>query len=257
MLQGVMRKKPLPLRRLRDRMAAPLLGAATSFALCAASAALAQAPAPIPVQDGGDGVISPRAPSPPELLAPAPNDSAHSALADDDAPERGDPPTKRERLDGLFEQLAELGEGPEADARRKGLTQEIGLLWSRSGSDSMDLLLRRGRAAIDAGEYLRAVDHLTALTDHAPNFPEGWNARATAFFLLEEWGLALADIERVLALEPRHFGALTGLAVILEKIDRPGDALRAWRRALAVHPHLERAVEGVERLSPDVEGRGI
>lgn len=246
MLQPVMIRQTLPSRHVAARFA----GAAAFLALCALTAGGAAF-----AQDGGDGVINPRTPTPPELLAPAPPESRQEALAGDEAPERGEAPTKRERLDALFEQLASLAED-EADRRRR-LSNEIGILWSQSGSDSMDLLLIRGRQAIEKGDLPKAVDHLTALTDHAPNFPEGWNARATAFFLLEEWGLALADIERALELEPRHFGALTGLAVILEKIDRPEDALQVWRRALAVHPHLERAVEAVERLAVSVEGREI
>jgi Flp pilus assembly protein TadD len=74
---------------------------------------------------------------------------------------------------------------------------------------------------------------------------------------MEQWGLALGDIERTLALEPRHFGALSGLAVILEKVDRPVDAMAAWRRALALDPNLESAAEGVKRLETTVDGRAI
>ncbi|MGG7567313.1 tetratricopeptide repeat protein [Rhodovulum sp. DZ06] len=202
----------------------------------------------------------PGAPTPPEMLAPLPPDapgteSPAGAVAGDLAPERGEAPTKKQRLDGLFEELAALG--PDEEGARRRVAGEIGRLWSLSGSDTIDLLLRRGREAMEDGDNHRALAHFSALTDHAPGFAEGWNARATAFFLLEEWGMALADIERALELEPRHFGALTGLGVILEKIDRPQDALRAWRRALEVHPHLERAVEAVERLSVEVEGRDI
>jgi tetratricopeptide (TPR) repeat protein len=208
---------------------------------------------PIFAADGtGPPVFAPDGPAPPQMLAPLPPESALPRAAVDSAPERGEAPTKRDRLDGLFDALAASEPG-----EYSRIAADIGLLWSHSGSDTMDLLLRRGRMAIEAGELVRAVHHLTALTDHAPAFPEGWNARATAFYMMDRWGLALADIEQVLALEPRHFGALTGLAVIMEKLDRPADALAAWRQALAVHPHLDAAAKAVERLSPKVDGRGI
>lgn len=182
----------------------------------------------------------PVAAPPPEMIAP-------------EAAESDDLPVSREsRLDALFADL--LTAEPEGNRR---ITEDIALLWSRSGSDSMDLLLRRGRMAMEAGDLVRAAHHLSALTDHAPDFAEGWHARATTFFLMEEWGMALADIERALALEPRHFGAMTGLAVILEKIDRPADAMAAWRRALALDPNLQSAKEGVKRLEKTVDGRAI
>lgn len=246
MLQVEMVKKTLPSRH-PGRV---LLGAAAFLAACAL-----MAPFSTPAQAQSGDAVSPRTAEPPMLQPLAPPESRHGGLADDAAPERGEAPTKKQRIDQLFEELAALG--PDDERRRKQVSDDISILWSHSGSDSMDLLLLRGRKAMEAGELHRALDHFTALTDHAPGFPEGWNARATTFFLLEEWGLALADIERTLELEPRHFGALTGLAVILEKIDRPRDALAAWRRALAVHPHLERAEKAIERLSVEVEGRGI
>jgi tetratricopeptide (TPR) repeat protein len=183
----------------------------------------------------------------PPVAAPAPAMAAPQAAESDDLPVSGE-----SRLDTLF---ADLLLAEPDDVQR--ITQDIALLWSRSGSDSMDLLLRRGRAAMETGDLVRATHHLSALTDHAPDFAEGWHARATTFFLMEEWGMALADIERTLALEPRHFGALTGLAVILEKIDRPADAMAAWRRALALNPNLQSAAEGVKRLEKTVDGRAI
>lgn len=129
--------------------------------------------------------------------------------------------------------------------------------WSKSGSIAMDLLLQRGRDALDAEDYGAAIEHFTALTDHAPEFAEGWNMRATAFFLIEEFGLAIEDIGRTLALNPRHFGALNGLGVILEQLDDYQNALLAYRAAYAINPHRENLVEAIERLEIEVEGRSI
>ena len=121
----------------------------------------------------------------------------------------------------------------------------------------MDLLLARAESAMQAGQHELALLFLNDLTRLAPDFAEGWNKRATVYFLLEEYGRSVADIQRTLALEQRHFGALSGLGIILEQVGDKKGAMRAYRRGLEVHPNLPGAVEGVERLTPDVDGREL
>ena len=147
------------------------------------------------------------------------------------------------QLDALFEQLKSAD-----DSNWEALEGEIWELWSRSGSDAMDLLLRRGQSAMEEGDLERAIAHLSALTDHAPEFAEGWNARATAFYLSGELGLSLNDIARTLTLEPRHFGALAGLGLILEELGDDARALEAFRHALAIHPQSDDIKGAVARL---------
>lgn len=159
---------------------------------------------------------------------------------------------QHDALDRLFAQLAE----PELDDWQT-VEDEIWSLWSRSGSPAMDLLLHRGRTAMEAGDLDTAVEHLTALTDHAPDFAEGWNARATAFFHMERLGASISDIRRVLALNPRHFGALSGLGMIMEQLGDDETALAAYRAALSVHPHRPNLVEAAERLERTVSGRDL
>ncbi|CAN5762659.1 tetratricopeptide repeat protein [soil metagenome] len=161
------------------------------------------------------------------------------AAADDDG----------ERLDGLF---AELAEPDRTDWQR--VEAEILRSLSRSGSEAMDLLLRRGESAMEAGDYRAAVEHLTALVDHAPDFAEGWNMRATAFYLMEEFALSIADIERVLTLEPRHFGALSGLAAMLERLGDARSALQVHRAAREIHPHRPEVERAIERLEREIGG---
>lgn len=120
--------------------------------------------------------------------------------------------------------------------------------WSRSGSSSMDFLLQRGQDAIEEEDWDAAIDHLSALIDHAPDFAEGYHARATAFFQQDRYGLALNDIGQALTLNPRHFGALAGLAVILQRTNQPAQALEVWRMVESIHPHLENVDETIERL---------
>lgn len=156
------------------------------------------------------------------------------------------------RLDLLFDRLAVAEEG-----ERERIDQEIRRIWARSGSDTADLLLLRGREALEKGDHVRALHHLTALVEIAPGFAEGWNTRATAFFARGDLTLALLDIERVLELEPRHYGALSGLGIILEQIGREAEALAALREARRLNPGLPRVGDAIDRLARDVDGRDI
>jgi tetratricopeptide (TPR) repeat protein len=171
------------------------------------------------------------------------------APADDEIAAEAESP-KVETVEDL---LARLADPDERDWER--VQDQIVRLWSRSGSDSMDLLLMRGRKAMREGDLVKALHHLSALVDHAPDFAEGWNARATAFFMHGEYGQALADIERVLELEPRHFGALSGLGLILDQLDQEEAALAAYRETLKLNPHIDRIREAAERLEPKIDGR--
>jgi tetratricopeptide (TPR) repeat protein len=132
--------------------------------------------------------------------------------------------------------------------------QQLYQTWSRSGSASADYLLRQGREALEADDLEAAYDHLTALTDHAPEFAEGWNARATLLFQMGAYGPSIADIQRVLALEPRHFGALTGLGIMLEEMGEIEHALAAYRAAYAIHPHRPDIEDAIGRIEQELEG---
>lgn len=155
-------------------------------------------------------------------------------------------------LDALFEKLAKADA---AEAER--LESDIWREWSKSGSAAFDLLLGRGREAIQQGDFQAAIDHLSALIDHSPDFAEAWNARATAYYQAGSFGPSIADIQHTLALNPRHFGAMSGFAMILEELERPDQALEVYRAALAIHPHLAGVVEAIERLETAKRGQGI
>ena len=163
--------------------------------------------------------------------------------------EEGVTPADETALDRLFAQLAEAG--PEA---WRPLQQEIVRTWSRSGSPSADFLLRRGREALSEGDIQAALDHSGAVTDHAPGFAEGWHLRAAALSRAERLGPALAAVQRALALEPRHFGAMLGLSTILQAMEEPEAALDVLRRAREIHPHhpeLRQGIEGLEAIVGD------
>lgn len=155
-------------------------------------------------------------------------------------------------MDQWFAELADPDNSEwqraEADIQRE---------WSKSGSPAFDLLLRRGRDAMQAGDLKLAIEHLTALTDQAPDFAEGWNARATAYYLAGLYGPSIVDIEHVLALEPRHFGAISGLGLILRETGRTEEAKHAFRESLAIHPHQEGIVQALDALETESSGTDL
>lgn len=162
------------------------------------------------------------------------------------------PPALADTPEELLERLAD----PELE-RWQRVERRLLDQWSRSGSPAMDLLLQRGRSALERGDTDAAIDHLTALTDHAPDFAEGWNARAAAYFEAGAYGPAMADIARALALNPHHFGALSGLGMILEETGRERAALEVFRAAQAIHPHQPVISRAVERLQARISGRTV
>lgn len=139
----------------------------------------------------------------------------------------------------------------------KQVEESIWAEWSKSGSPSLDLLLKRGRDSIEAGAFETAIAHLTALTDHAPGFAEGYNARALAYYKSGLFGPAIADLARTLELNPQHFGALTGLGSIFEETGRYDAALEAFRAARAIQPHDPDLEEAVNRLEVLTAGRTL
>ncbi len=155
-------------------------------------------------------------------------------------------------LEALFEGLK--GADPSAAVQIEGRIYEI---WSQSGSPSMDLLLTRGRDALEEGDNIKAIRHFTALIDHAPDFAEGYNGRATAYFQVGRLGLSLEDIRQTLRLNPRHFAAMRGLALILEELGHKEDALAAWREVEKLHPNREGLKDAITRLEREVEGETL
>ncbi len=156
------------------------------------------------------------------------------------------------RLDDLHAQLL--------DAEREEairLAREIERERANSGSPAMNLLLKRGADAMEAGDMQTAVEHFTALTDHAPDFAEGWHRRAQAFVLLEMYGPAVADLERALAITPRHYDAIATLGGLLVQIDKPDLAKEAFDQVLTIHPHHPEVTEALDHLDAGVGGMDL
>jgi tetratricopeptide (TPR) repeat protein len=165
-------------------------------------------------------------------------------------PQRGD---RIKNLDFLFDALKAAPDGESA----KAIEQRIWALWFASGSDTADLLMTRVKTAVEGKDLDLAAKLLDAIIDIRPEYAEAWNRRATLNFMKKDFGGALSDIRQVLAREPRHFGALSGLGMILQEIGEEKRALEIYRRALAVNPHLEKIPDIVKTLTEKVEGRDI
>jgi tetratricopeptide (TPR) repeat protein len=156
-------------------------------------------------------------------------------------------------LDDLFTRLSAAKDEAEAN----GVANLIERRWSRSGSDTADLLMSRAGDAIQAKDHALAIELLDRVVTLKPEWAEGWNKRATAFFMMDDPVSSIADIRQVLTREPRHFGAWAGLGHIYMSGGDKKHALEAYRKALAIHPYLAKLKEIVERLTPEIDGRDI
>lgn len=157
------------------------------------------------------------------------------------------------RLPPLFDQLSE-------DLNReqvRSLELKIWSIWLESGDRQIDRLMQRGMVAVTMGGYRQAIQLFNEVVERAPDYAEGWNKRATVFYLIGHHHESIADVEQTLALEPRHFGAIAGLGLNLEAMDAKQEAIDAYRAALEVNPHLRRIRNRLERLEEELDNDAI
>ena len=166
------------------------------------------------------------------------------------------PKTGADRTRGLDFLFGALKAAPD-EASAKHVEARIWALWMQTPSDTTALLMMRAKAAMDAQQMGVALKLLDAVVKLRPDYVEGWNRRATLYYLQNDYAHSLQDIEQVLVREPRHFGALAGLGMIMQDLGDEKRALEAFRKALAVNPHLEKVPELVKTLTEKVEGRDI
>jgi tetratricopeptide (TPR) repeat protein len=162
-------------------------------------------------------------------------------------------PDREVLLDTLYQRL-EQAETPE---RARAVAQSIQRVWRSSGSPTVDLLLARAMSLISAEEYALSLAILDTVVISEPAFAEGWSQRAMVHFQKRDFRAALSDLRRVLALEPRHFRAMQGVAVILNEFGEKERALQAYRRVLDIYPLKKEALDAVEELRREVEGQDI
>ena len=157
------------------------------------------------------------------------------------------------RLEELF---IELSAAPDSDTAL-GIEAAIWQIWLDGGDSSLNELMGQGIAAMYANRFRDAAGRFTDLIRAAPAFAEAWNKRATVYYLMDRLEDSVRDIERTLALEPRHFGAISGMGLIfLQRGDEEG-ALGAFEKVLEIHPHARGAQFHVQRLRERLRGRRI
>ena len=154
------------------------------------------------------------------------------------------------RLDGLFQRLQSTGDVNDAAA----IQQQIWQIWIEFEDLSISQLMRRGMTAMSQGDHEEALEAFDSMVDRAPEFAEAWNKRATVLYLLGRLDESAHDIQQTLQLEPRHFGALSGLALIYDALDQPAAALRSLEAALEINPHLSGSQERVHQLREKLKG---
>ena len=189
----------------------------------------------------------------PDRAPPRPFDKGADTLP---APPAKLPHVHADRTRGLDFLFGALKAAPD-EASAKHVEARIWALWMATPSDTAALLMTRAKVALEARQLDVALKLLDAVVALRPDYIEGWNRRATIYYLQDDYGHALQDIRQVLAREPRHFGALAGLGMIMRDLGDDRRALDAFRKALAINPHLDKIPELVKTLTEKVEGRDI
>jgi tetratricopeptide (TPR) repeat protein len=186
----------------------------------------------------------------PAMAAPGDRpDVSTSAQVKPSDPQKG----RQKVLDDLFDRLAKAQDDREA----KGVSGAIERVWMHSGSDTADLLMGRAMQALQRKDYALSQELLNAVVEIEPDWAEAWNKRATVRYLADDAMGSMQDIARVLKLEPRHFGALSGMGFILQRGGFDKGALEAFRKAMEISPQQEEIRRLVEKLTLSVEGQGI
>ena len=204
--------------------------------------------------------------SPEELLGIEPGGDPHGAPGPDrkeagnpsfhGALEGGFPDTPKKRRKVLGNLYAHLATAPDAETANQ-VAQVIERIWVTPGSDTVAVLMERAAAALNERNTKLAIKFLDAVVELAPDYAEGWNRRALAYFMDADYTRSMGDLRRVLALEPNHFKALQGLAQILKDMGQEKGALKAYRQLLDVHPFVEGGEEALREVERKVEGQGI
>lgn len=182
--------------------------------------------------------------------APVPGEVTTGVVAPATAAAKPQKPAdiRADQLDLLFAQLRKAGP-------HSGLVEEkIWALWGASDSPTAEVLLTQAKTAIEDGAPAEALSILDRLIGANPDFAEAWNKRATLYFMMKKDDLALADIAHVLDLEPRHFGALAGKGMILQRQKKYAAAREAYEEALAVNPNLDEVKAAIKDIDKVEQG---
>jgi tetratricopeptide (TPR) repeat protein len=191
--------------------------------------------------------------------------TAAAAAQQPRTPPRAEPPAQAEpqrripdprhqaRIDQLFERLAAAG----GEAEAASIAEQIARIWSRSGSDTLDLLMERVQQSMKSGDGVTALDIIDSVIALKPDFTEAYSRRAAVLFQLKDMDGAMRDLRQTLAMEPRHFQALAGVGMVYQTGGQPRQALKAFREALKINPHLKGIKAAAEKLATEHDGQEL
>jgi tetratricopeptide (TPR) repeat protein len=157
------------------------------------------------------------------------------------------------RLPALFDQLKSAPTATEA----KAVEMQIWSIWTVSSNDEVNRLMAEGVSAMNQADPKTALEDFNRIVEIAPDYAEGWNKRATLYYLLGQFDASMADIDKTLELEPRHFGALSGLGLIQMTLERDEQAIDAFERALSIHPQMTGPRANIEALKERIKSKSI
>jgi tetratricopeptide (TPR) repeat protein len=162
-------------------------------------------------------------------------------------------PAHQSRLDQLFERLAASA----GEAEAAGIADQIARIWGRSGSDTLDLLMERAQQTMQADDGVTALDLLDSILALKPDFTEAYSRRAAVHFQRKDMDAAMRDLRQALQMEPRHFQALAGVGMVYQTGGQPKLALKAFREALKINPHLKGIKQAAEKLALEHDGQDL
>ncbi|MDH3689157.1 MAG: tetratricopeptide repeat protein [Gammaproteobacteria bacterium] len=158
-----------------------------------------------------------------------------------------------QRLDQLFDTLKITDDVYQGAS----ITRKIWEIWRQTENSVAHDLMGKGIKEMTLQRYTEALESFSQVVDQAPQYAEGWNKRATLYYLIGDYGNSIEDIKRTLELEPRHFGAMSGLGLIYMQLDQEETALEAFQSALKMNPHLMGAQQNIEAIQKHLSGEEI
>ncbi len=182
------------------------------------------------------------------MLGAAPAALAQAGSQDTSVPAGGE---------AVLSQLFNRLQATKDDSEAQVIEQAIWHYWINKGTDTVDILMGKGMRAMQSGDHDSALSAFDAVIVLDPTLAEGYNKRATVYYMMGRYTDSVQDIERTLDIEPRHFGALSGLGLIYVELENDEAALRAFEKALEINPHMQQIEEKAQEIRLKLRGQGI
>ena len=155
---------------------------------------------------------------------------------------------KADQNDARLEDLFKILSKTESDAQINEVTSSIWDIWYDTNDPLIEADFYRGVESMRTGDLLMAVVFFTRVINKNPNFAEGWNKRATVYYMLGKFDASMMDIHETLKLEPRHFGAMDGMGLIFIHLEQFDKAIDIYDQMLKIFPNNSSTKQKKEML---------